>query len=225
MKYKWILFDADETLFHFDAFQGLQLLFSRYQVNFTQEDFIEYQNVNAPLWVEYQNGSITAKQVQQVRFQSWAKKLQVSAQTLNDNFLIAMADICTPLAGAKELLDSLHGKVKMGIVTNGFTSLQKIRLEHTGFSDYFSALIISEQVGIAKPDKGIFEYALSVMSQPEKHEVLMVGDNPYSDVLGGLNAGLDTCWLNINGTDKPDNITPHYQVSSLVELQTLLHQQ
>jgi len=225
MKYQWILFDADETLFHFDDFQGLQLMFSRYDIDFTNDDYIKYQSINKPLWVEYQNGTISAKQLQHNRFQSWAEKLQVSTQTLHNNFVTAMADICSPLPGAKELLSSLHGKVKMGIVTNGFTALQEIRLQRTGFSEYFSSLTISEQVGIAKPDKGIFEHALNAMGQPEKRQVLMVGDNPHSDILGGLNAGIDTCWLNSNGQTQPEDITPHYQVSSLAELQCLLSEQ
>ena len=225
MKYKWILFDADETLFHFDAYQGLQLMFSRHGVDFTQDDYIQYQNINKPLWIDYQNGTISAEQLQNIRFEGWAEKLQVSTQTLNSDFLMAMADICRPLPGAKELLDSLHGKVKMGIVTNGFTALQEIRLQRTGFSEYFSSLVISEQVGIAKPHQGIFEHALAAIGQPEKQHVLMVGDNPHSDILGGLNAGIDTCWLNIDGQDNPTNITPHYQVGSLNELQVLLHQQ
>jgi len=222
MKYKWILFDADDTLFHFDAFSGLQRMFSRHNINFTRDDYSQYQSVNAPLWVDYQNGEITAKQLQHNRFQSWAEKLQVSAQTLNNDFISAMAEICTPLPGAKALLDSLHGKVKMGIVTNGFTALQEIRLQRTGFSDYFSSLTISEEVGVAKPDSDIFNHAFAAMGQPQKQDVLMVGDNLHSDILGGINAGIDTCWLNIAGLDNPENITPSYQVRSLDELQLLL---
>ncbi|EAS44263.1 dUMP phosphatase [Photobacterium profundum] len=225
MKYKWILFDADETLFHFDAYKGLQLMFSRFGVDFTSHDYSIYQTTNKPLWVDYQDGIISAEQLQNTRFEGWAKKLEVTTQTLNSAFLMAMADICSPLPGAKELLASLHGKVGMGIITNGFTELQEIRLERTGFKTYFSPLIISEQVGIAKPHVGIFEHALEHMGQPEKHHVLMVGDNPHSDILGGLNAGFDTCWLNVDGHDTPENITPHYQVSSLGELQALLHKQ
>ncbi len=224
MKYKWILFDADETLFHFDAFKGLQLMFSRYDMDFSQHDYDEYQITNKPLWIDYQNGTISAEQLQNIRFQGWAEKLEVTTQALNSDFLLAMADICAPLTGAKELLASLHGKVNMGIITNGFTELQEIRLKRTGFKEYFSSLVISEQIGIAKPDVGIFEHALAEMGQPEKHHVLMVGDNPHSDILGGLNAGIDTCWLNVDGLDNPAGITPHYQVSSLKELQLLLHQ-
>ncbi|WP_019615664.1 pyrimidine 5'-nucleotidase [Psychromonas ossibalaenae] len=225
MKYQWILFDADETLFHFDAFKGLQLMFSRYDIDFTRHDYEEYQVTNKPLWVDYQDGTITAKQLQNIRFEGWAEKLNVSTQVLNSAFLEAMADICSPLPGAKELLASLHGKVKMGIITNGFTELQEIRLKRTGFTEYFDSLIISEQVGLAKPHPGIFEHALASIGQPQKDQVLMVGDNPHSDILGGLNAGLDTCWLNVNGLENPADIRPHYQVSSLHELQALLEQQ
>ena len=59
MKYQWIVFDADETLFHFDAFGGLKQLFSHYNIVFGKSDFDEFQAVNKPLWVDYQNGTIT----------------------------------------------------------------------------------------------------------------------------------------------------------------------
>ncbi|MCG9695452.1 pyrimidine 5'-nucleotidase [Shewanella sp. Isolate11] len=222
MKYQWILFDADETLFHFDAFKGLRLMFSRFGVDFTAEDFEQYQSVNLPLWTEYQNGQITAAQLQVTRFEAWAEKLKVTAHQLNSAFLTAMADICTLLPGAKELIDALHGKVNMGIITNGFTALQRIRLQRTGLLEVFSPVIISEQIGVAKPNVAIFEHALSLMNHPPREHVLMVGDNLHSDILGGLNAGFDTCWLNHSNQVLPADIAPHYQVGSLFELQTLL---
>lgn len=222
MQYKWVLFDADETLFHFDAFQGLQLMFSRFDVDFTRQDFMQYQTVNQPLWVDYQDGKLTAKELQNIRFESWAQKLAVSTQRLNSDFLKAMAEICQLLPGAQELIDSLSGRVNMGIITNGFTELQTIRLEKVGLAQHFSPLVISEEVGMAKPDIGIFNHALSMMGHPAKESVLMVGDNPHSDILGGLNAGIHTCWLNSHGAEKPHDIEPHYQVSSLCELRLLL---
>ncbi|MGS0825465.1 pyrimidine 5'-nucleotidase [Shewanella sp. 0m-8] len=222
MQYKWVLFDADETLFHFDAFQGLQLMFSRFDVDFTRQDFLQYQTVNQPLWVDYQDGKLTAQELQNIRFESWADKLTVSTQRLNNDFLAAMADICQLLPGAQALIDSLTGRVNMGIITNGFTQLQTIRLEKVGLADRFSPLVISEEVGVAKPDVGIFNHALQLMGNPDKDSVLMVGDNPHSDILGGINAGLHTCWLNSNGAEKPDGINPHYQVGSLCELRQIL---
>ncbi|KTC95964.1 pyrimidine 5'-nucleotidase [Legionella feeleii] len=220
--YEWILFDADETLFNFDSFVGLQRLLSRFEVNFTQQDYQTYQVFNKGLWIDYQNGTITAQELQHQRFAIWADQLQVSTQFLHSTFMAIMADICTPIEGALSLLTALKGRVKLGIITNGFTELQQIRLERTGFKAYFDLLVISEQVGFAKPHRGIFEHALSLMGNPARGQVLMVGDNPDSDILGGLNAGLDTCWFNAHNNPVPPGLTPKYQVSSLAELETLL---
>lgn len=220
--FSWVLFDADDTLFHFDAFSGLQHLFARYEVNFSKNDYAEYELVNQPLWVEYQNGRITAEQLQCTRFTSWAERLNCTTGELNSSFMAIMAEICTPIDGAISLLNAIKGKVNLGIVTNGFTQLQQARLERCGLSNYFDILVISEQVGVAKPHKAIFEHSLTLMGNPPPSQVLMVGDNPSSDILGGLNAGLHTCWFNRHQKEAPQDINPHYEVSSLNELRYLL---
>ena len=219
--YSWVLFDADDTLFHFDAFKGLKHLFAGFDIVFTEQDYAEYQLVNKPLWVEYQNGLITAEQVQCQRFDTWANRLQCSAQDLNSSFIDVMAEICTPIDGAVNLLNKLKDKVKLGIITNGFTQLQQARLLRTGLKEYFDVLVISEQVGIAKPNKAIFDHTLDLMGNPSREKVLMVGDNPDSDILGGINSGLHTCWFNRENKEEPKGIKPHYQVSSLRELEEL----
>ncbi|WP_417616004.1 pyrimidine 5'-nucleotidase [Oceanisphaera sp.] len=222
MRYSWILFDADETLFHFDAFAGLTRMFATFGVNFTKDHYQHYQAVSAPLWVDYQNGVINAAQLQHRRFRHWAERLAVSTERLNSDFLAAMAEVCPPLPGATELISALTGKAKMGIITNGFTSMQHTRLARAGWQQTFDTLIISEQVGVAKPDAAIFEHAFEQMGHPPKEQILMVGDNPHSDILGGLNAGIHTCWLNSNGRTAPEGIKPHFEVSSLNQLQQLL---
>lgn len=221
-QYEWILFDADETLFHFDAFRGLQLTFSRFGVEFNQLHYQEYQTANKALWVEYQNGNITASELQIQRFHSWAIQLNILPQQLNSAFLSMMAEICIPLEGAVNLLDALKGKIKMGIITNGFTELQQARLERTGLKNHFDLVVISEQIGIAKPHPGIFEHALALMGQPARDRVLMVGDTLETDILGGFNAGLDTCWLNKDNKSLVENILFKFEVSSLTELKNLL---
>ncbi|GDX05476.1 pyrimidine 5'-nucleotidase [Buttiauxella sp. A111] len=222
MNWDWILFDADETLFTFDAFGGLQRMFLDYSVTFTAEDFQDYQAINKPLWVDYQNGVISALQLQHQRFQGWSERLSVPAGDLNAAFLNAMAEICVPLPGAVSLLNALKDKVKIGIITNGFTALQQIRLERTGLRDYFDLLVISEQVGVAKPDRKIFDFTFEEMGNPPRERVLMVGDTAESDILGGINAGIPTCWLNAHGRNLPEGITPTWEVTSLSELERLL---
>ncbi|EGU31974.1 nucleotidase [Vibrio ichthyoenteri ATCC 700023] len=222
MKYDWILFDADETLFHFDAFKGMRLMFERMGVDYTQDDFAQYQQINKPLWVDYQNGTITADDIKHIRFKGYAEQFNTTTAALNSAFLDAMADICSMIPQARELLEALSGKAKLGIITNGFTELQQVRLAKMGLSDVFAQVVISEEVGVAKPDAGIFDYTMEKIGQPCKSKVLMVGDNLHSDVLGGVNYGIDTCWLNRTDEEHDPQIVPNYTVSCLSQLQTIL---
>ncbi|KZN37243.1 hypothetical protein N474_07360 [Pseudoalteromonas luteoviolacea CPMOR-2] len=222
MKYTHILFDADETLFHFDAYLGLKTLFAQYDINFSREDFTEYQKVNAPLWIQYQQGEIDAYTLQVTRFTQWANKLSVSPETLNNGFLNSMAQICAPLPGAKSLLTALSPNTSLSIITNGFSALQQKRLDKTGFSHFFDQVVISEQVGVAKPDPLVFEHTFDLLGNPDKSQVLMVGDTPKSDILGANRFGIDSCWLQHEGITCPEDVNPTYQVTSLSALQTLL---
>ncbi|MCH4296343.1 pyrimidine 5'-nucleotidase [Shewanella sp. 3B26] len=222
LSFDWVLFDADETLFHFDAFAGLQRLFARFEVEFDGAHYEEYQQVNKPLWLEYQDGRISAKTLQEQRFAQWGERLGVAPGELNSGFLQAMADICAPLPQVPELLESLKGRYRLGIITNGFTELQRIRLERTGFADHFELLVISEEVGLAKPDKAIFDHALDAMGNPARERVLMVGDTLSSDIQGGLNAGLHTCWYNPDGKAADPATVPHMEVRCYSELRAFL---
>lgn len=218
MHYQWVIFDADETLFHFDAAKGMSLMFERMGVPFSEQDYRDYQAQNQPLWTALQNGDITPEQLKHQRFAAWAERLNTSTQVLNSAFFVAMADICQFLPGAQTLLERLHGRVNMAIITNGFTELQSMRLEKLNISRYFEPIIISEQVGVAKPDKAIFDAAWQQMGQPDKREVLMVGDNIQADIYGGQQAGFDTCWLNRDSKEKPEHITPTFEIDHLDSL-------
>lgn len=222
-QYDCILFDVDETLFDFDAFQGLRLMLSRLGVSFTEHDFHEYAMLNKSLWRAYQLGQADMTTVKEKRFALWSERLNIPAATLNSHFIASMADLCQPLHGALPLLDKLKGNVKLGIITNGFTELLHVRLARAGLSEHFDTLVVSEEVGMAKPDRAIFDHALSLLGDPARDRVLMVGDTLESDILGGLNAGVQTCWLSPQAKTPPQHITPHFQVTSLAALDQLLH--
>ena len=220
--YQWILFDADDTLFHFDAYLGLQRTLVRLGKTFEQQDYEAYSLLNRGLWNDYQNGDISLHDLQGLRFKPWAEKLQVCSNHFSQLFQEAMNDICEPLEGAVNLLSALQGKFKLGIITNGFTEQQRIRLGRTGLMEHFELLVVSEHVGVAKPHPKIFEHALELMGETTREQVLMVGDNPDSDIKGGLNVGLHTCWLNVHKKPRPQGIVPHYEVASLQQLEQLL---
>lgn len=220
--YDWVLFDADDTLFHFDGSLGLRALFERHQAAYSDAEFAAFQQLNKPLWERYAQGLVSAEQVQVERFVGLAERFAVRAELLNEQFISAMAELCQPLPGAVELVHALREQVQLGIITNGFTELQDRRMQRVGFDQHFELLVISEQVGVAKPHIDIFEHAFARMQQPPRERILMVGDNLHTDILGGRNAGIHTCWLNHHGKPIPEDLQPTYAVKDLHQLHQLL---
>ena len=218
MRYDWILFDADETLYSFNSFHGLKAMLAPYGIDFNQEDYAAFQAINQPLWVAYQNNEITAEDIQKRRFAKLSEQIGVEPLMLNQMLMSEMALVSKPLEGVEAMLEALYGKVKMGIITNGFTGVQQRRLENTKTEKYFDIVVVSEQIGVAKPDRQVFEYAFSLMDCEDKTRILMVGDTLTSDVLGGNNAGIDTCWFNHANKPNDTTIRPTYEIHQIGEL-------
>lgn len=217
-QYSHFWFDADETLFKFDAYAGLKHMFQQHGVEFTEAHFEVYQATNKPLWMAYQDGSIDANTLQTTRFKAWADKLNVEPSTLNEQFLDSMALLCEPLPGALDLITFLKDKQKsLSIITNGFTALQERRLKKTSLWDAFDHIVISEQIGYAKPHIKVFEHTMTKhgLTGQDKSRILMIGDTLSSDILGGNNAGIDTVWLNHHNAKAELNVTPTYEVADL----------
>lgn len=126
------------------------------------------------------------------------------------------------LEGAIEFIGDIHSKFIISIVTNGFTSIQENRIKKSVIYKYFNDIIISEQLGIAKPNPDIFEYAVNKLGNFNKEEILMVGDNLNSDIRGGFNYNIDTCWFNPNKLKNNTELKPTYEVCNYKELRDLL---
>lgn len=220
--YEWVLFDADETLFSFNSYFGLKAMMARYGFDFSKEDYETFQAINKPLWVAYQNNEITAQDIQLRRFAKISEQTGVDPLVLNQELMAEMALVSKPLEGVLEMLNALYGKVKMGIITNGFTQLQQKRLENTNTAHFFDIVVISEQIGAAKPDRQVFDYAFSLMDRFDRTKVLMVGDTLASDILGGNNAGIDTCWFNANQSENTTAIRPTYEIHTMHDLINLI---
>ncbi|WP_303818982.1 pyrimidine 5'-nucleotidase [Actinobacillus minor] len=218
MRYNWVLFDADETLFSFNSYLGLTSMLKRYGIEFTPEDYEAFQAVNKLLWVAYQNNEITANDIQMRRFAKLSAQIGVNQLQLNQELMAEMAKVSQPLDGVMEMLNTLYGKVKMGIITNGFTELQESRLNNTQTKKFFEMVVVSEQIGVAKPDRKVFDYAFSLMDNLDKTKILMVGDTLASDILGGYNAGIDTCWFNHAKQMNETEIHPTYEITHIREL-------
>lgn len=221
-QYSWILFDADETLFHFNSKQGLELMREKHNLHFTDEDLTEYLDTNKQLWIDYQNNLITANDIKNTRFQKISQKLDISTNTLNQYFLESMLQISQTIDGAAKIVHYLSNKAKLGVITNGFSDMQQARLDQANLAQYFNLLIISEEVGYPKPNRQIFEFSLQKMNNPNPNEVLIIGDTLKSDILGGNNAGFDTCWFNPHKKPIEDEIVPTFTINHLSELKNML---
>lgn len=218
MKYQWILFDADETLFSFRSFGGLQKVLARYGLEFNEQDYAAFQAVNQRLWIAYQNQEIDAEGLQRQRFSRLAALTGEDPLKLNALLMEEMALLSLPLENTVATLQALQGKCKMGIITNGFNAMQQKRLDNTQTAPFFELLVVSENVGIAKPDKRIFEYAFAQMGNVDKRRILMVGDTLSSDIVGGQNACIDTCWFNPHQKPNDSDVRPTYEIHSMLQL-------
>ena len=124
------------------------------------------------------------------------------------------------IEGAAELIQTLNGRYHLALITNGLADVQYPRLARSGLESYFSAVVVSDEVGVAKPNPGIFDVAFERMNQPAKNEVLIIGDSLSSDITGGITYGIDTCWYNPNGQSSDLPIT--HKIKTLHQLNEIL---
>lgn len=199
-RYDWVLFDLDETLVDFPVSRALEQTLQLHGIVASEERMQEYQALNHRLWGQYNSGEIDAEQLQQTRFSPFAPA-GVNPLAMNDTFLTRIIALSQPLEGVVDTLLSLKERVSMGIITNGFSLPQRGRLAKLGWYDWFEPLIISDEVRVTKPSAAIFEQSLALMGRPDPARVLMVGDNPKTDIAGAAAMGLATCWYNPHGQE------------------------
>ncbi|MGE5630684.1 MAG: YjjG family noncanonical pyrimidine nucleotidase [Caulobacteraceae bacterium] len=227
MKYEIIMFDADDTLFDFKksekyAFENTMLEFDmEYDENYHLK---VYHGINTAIWKEFEKGLITQEKLKIERF----KRLSDSLNAGFDEFEFAKSYM-EHLSNASflydfstELIERLHKDYKLIMITNGLTVVQEKRIKKSAIAQYFEDIVISEEVKVSKPDSRIFELALNNIKHTDKSKVLIVGDSLTSDIQGGINSGIDTCWYNPNNIANQTGIKPTYEISNLAELIDIL---
>lgn len=225
-RYTWLLFDADGTLFDFQHAEAIALASTPRQMGIVvPSSFAEtYHQINASLWEKFEAGELRAHDVRTQRFQQLFEALGIPEDSapFSEAFLKNLINASSFLAGAEALLAYLKQGYRLALLTNGFADVQHARIARLGVERLFDPIIISEEVGVAKPDPAIFDLALEKMANPAKPTVLMIGDSLSSDIRGGLNAGIDTCWLNLDSIRNDSDIKPTHEIHSLSELLPLL---
>ena len=226
MSYDWIFFDADGTLFDYDAgeAEALRGALESCGLPFEVEVGGRYSEINAAIWREFELGEISQERLKTERFERLFSELGVTADAVafSRRYLEILGRQTALLDGAEAVLRALVGRVEMLLITNGLAEVQQPRFAASSIRDCFSEIVISGEIGLAKPDRAIFDHALDRIGDPPRDRVLMVGDNLGSDILGGFNAGLDTCWYNPKGARNGHDVEPTYEIRELREIFDIL---
>lgn len=224
MKYKILLFDADDTLFDYAKaeYSALEMTFKNFNLNYDSKfHLLKYKEVNNNIWSEFEKKEISPEELKTERFRRLFEQLSIKnidPLKFGNKYLINLSMGHYLLPCVYETIKELHNNFIMAIVTNGLTEVQRPRFLASGISEYFTEIFISDEIGIAKPDRRIFEYALNKLRHTDKFSVLMIGDKLNSDIAGGNNYGIDTCWVNSNGDTNSTVINPTYEIDSINKL-------
>lgn len=228
MKYRVIMFDADETLFDFKksesyAFKNAMLEF---HLDYDENYHLKiYQEINAAIWKEFELGLITQNDLKIERFKRLSAKLNIEfdAAEFAKSYMKHLSEASFLFDESIELIENLHKDYRLVIVSNGLKSVQDKRLKESSIAKYFEAIIVSEEVKLSKPDSKIFEYSLNRINYSDKSKVLIVGDSLTSDIQGGINFGADTCWFNPHKIENKTKLKPTYEIYNLMELKNILN--
>jgi 2-haloacid dehalogenase len=225
VRYRWLLLDADGTLFDYDRAEldALRATLAGAGLRFDPAWLAIYRRINAGLWRQFERGEIDQETIKARRFEHLADELGLALNPpeFGRQYLAHLAEGTHLIDGAEETLQALHGKCGLVVLTNGLREVQRPRLARSTIGPLLDGIIVSEEVGAAKPDGRIFEIAFELMGQPSKREVLMVGDSLSSDIRGGNDFGIDTCWFNPDGR-QGDGIASTYEISHLGQLPSIV---
>ncbi|KAB8028507.1 YjjG family noncanonical pyrimidine nucleotidase [Fluviispira multicolorata] len=229
MKYAFVLFDADDTLFDFNKSQEIAFrqTVSHFAISYhTDVLYSEFKKTNRVLWKELENGLISGNDLRISRFERIfdAHNIKQDPKPFSDFYLQKIAQGTHLKAGAYAICEFLKSnQIKIGIITNGFTDIQKSRFSLSELNPFFDFVTISEECGYRKPFEEIFQLALNKFGNARKENTLMVGDNLNADILGAQLFGIDNCWYHPQGGSPHNEITPTYIISELIELKKIIN--
>ena len=225
--FEFLLIDLDDTILDFKAQEDAAITKTLRDAGIepTEEICARYSQINKEHWARMEKGEIDRQQVLFGRFQVLFAELGVSAdyKPAALGYMENLSEGHYFLPGAEEALAQLRKKYRLFIVSNGTAKVQNKRLDSAGIRKYFENIFISQDIGINKPDKGFFDYCFSRIPGFDPKKAMIVGDSPSSDITGGQNAGIATCWINPKGREYTRPNKPDYQIASLAQLEALLN--
>ncbi len=215
-RYTTVLFDADNTLLDFNRSEREALLDALRQmgVDPTEEMVSAYSAINLSFWKKLERGEITKGALREARFAEFCRRfsLSLSVPKLAVAYTDALCEKSYLLPGVEEVCRTLAPHVRLCIITNGLKSVQEGRFDSSPLKPLFSHVFISEELGFEKPHRAYFDAVAAALPDFDPARTLVVGDSLTSDIKGGINAGLDTCWFNPKGQQTPSDLAITYVI-------------
>ncbi len=226
MGYSTVLLDFDYTLLDSDASSRAAFgnLMAACGVGDPTEHLPGFEVINTALWRQVERHELTPDEVHVLRFELLSPKIgsPLSPQEMADIYSEGMGANGELYPGALELLDTLAGRASLAMVTNGVGAIQRARVARLDLGQYFDAIVISGEVGTAKPGREIFDITFDRIGRPSKADALMVGDSLSSDIRGGSEFNIDTCWYNPHGASAGPGASPTHVIPSLQDLSSVV---
>jgi 2-haloacid dehalogenase len=226
MKYDWLLFDLDNTILNFDDAMvfGFDKTINDFDIPFDENYFSIYQKINHECWADLEKGIIIQDELRILRMERFLNHIDIDknpidfAETYHKNLsakIFWMED-------AKGLIEDWSGQYNMALVTNGMREIQRARLVKSDLEKHFRHVIISDEIGVSKPNIRFFDHVFEKIKFPKKDKVIIIGDSLSSDIRGGNDYGIDTCWLNMSERIAPKDNMPTFTIGKLKELKEIV---
>lgn len=226
MPYRIALFDADNTLLDFTRAEhdAIVSCLAPRGIPSDRETVSLYSAINDVHWKRLEKGLTTRDRLRVERFVDFFAAVGYTGDpvAMADDYMKMLSRQSQLIDGALELVQALYGHCRLYIITNGITSVQIGRFDSCPLAPYFQRCYISEQMGCAKPEKRFFDMVAADIPDFNPRDTVVVGDSLTSDILGGIRAGLDTCWFNPEGKPAPADMDITHTVSRLADIIPIL---
>lgn len=223
-----VLWDVDGTLLDFSAAEkaAIRKLFSEFGLGAcTEEMLARYAEINVSFWQRLERNELTKPQILVGRFAQFFGEYGIDPQTapaFNERYQPALGDTIVYRDDSLNIVRALREKVRQYAVSNGTIVAQTKKLNKSGLGEMMDGVFLSEELGVEKPNAGFFDKVFATLRPADLSEIMIVGDSLTSDIQGGMNAGIRTCWYNPGRQTAPENYRVDYEISDLHELTDIL---
>ena len=219
-----ILWDLDNTVLDFDYSEESSIRYCFNKLNLgvcTDAMLAEYREINAKYWHLLELGELTQERVLVERFVEFFENHGIDkdlALPFDDMYEEHLPDFVRWVPGAKETILALKNRCRQYLVTNGAKDVQRSKLKSTGLGDLLDGVFISAEIGAQKPSKPFFDIVFKKIGDCPPETVLIVGDSLTSDMRGGVNAGIKTCFYNPSGKPVKTELRLDYTVENIADV-------